>query len=1095
MSLVSSALDVSFFDGRVRLEAYGPPHGDCVFIPTDRYGALGEDAHRIMAELGLSAPVRPDPDELERGYAIVRHHAGILVFVVLPKIGDPPVFERNLRDAFDDALLANVKETWIFAPFDHLRLQRLFSLLCAIRDSAWLERVDGQIFISTTRAVSTDDFWALSDALEHNVFTGLSSSNESGQTEAQPPLDADPKPGSSQPSDEAGGQTSSGTQQKESHSAEAVLDQAFRNRTLSFGDDLKLVLRRAVSFLRAQRTGKRKMRAHELLFVAAACGAPLTRDWSYEGNPLQRLAAALFGLLDDGKTDEFANAFVSGKGTGFVLSWNVAKDVAGLREAQLVSFLLEECSAWLRHAADIAVAAGRSEVGVGDFVAALWLAQSGSHVDLLGKLGIDVARLKQAFERVGSPPEPPLIPQDASLRKIIELLADAYVAARVQQVRRHLEHDLAAEEDRINYGPYADAFAAFLTDEGTSGPISISIQAPWGAGKSSLMQMIRTRIDVGWKQERPRMGATIGKVLKVLDDLEYRTGRIVHAVPKVEQGKAVFPQRLTVWFNAWKYENVEQVWAGLVDAIISQVSERLDPVERELFLLRLNMARIDDGVIRKKIHARIFSYWVASVGKVAGALLAFGLAALGIGSALGGAPGEHAEALNTLKHVLLSGAGASQLGLIAFLWSKFNQKQEKVKEEPATYSLAEYIREPDYDKSAGVIHQIHHDLRRVLDVLPQRWRDGRKVAEPIVIFIDDLDRCSPTKVASVVEGVNAFLASNLCECLFVIGMDPQMVAAALEHAHKDIKAQLPSYEQNVPMGWRYMDKFVQLPFTIPPAKKEHYRGFVDLLMSLGQEPADDAGVAVPEASAAASPTGGAQAGAGAAAVPAQVADAPVAQAAPGPESTTPLSKIELAKQARKAEGRKEAKDSVPGAPVGAETPSAKAAPAQPDSRMREKESRDTGILLGTILDHFQCSPREIKRYVNFIRLILILRRARQEKPEPVPTIAQYASWVVICLRWPDMARWLMWGSESLREEARTPSCNALAGLLAQRLHVMEEAARQNPDAWAEQAARSLGLPATGVPWLLDPDVREFFIKESAAAGGMPVSQGASIGFY
>ena len=60
------------------------------------------------------------------------------------------------------------------------------------------------------------------------------------------------------------------------------------------------------------------------------------------------------------------------------------------------------------------------------------------------------------------------------------------------------------------------------------------------------------------------------------------------------------------------------------------------------------------------------------------------------------------------------------------------------------------------------------------------------------------------------------LASDTYRCMFLIGMDPQMIAAALEKAHEEIRERLPSYERGVPLGWRFMDKFVQLPFTIPP---------------------------------------------------------------------------------------------------------------------------------------------------------------------------------------------------------------------------------------------------------------------------------------
>lgn len=69
-----------------------------------------------------------------------------------------------------------------------------------------------------------------------------------------------------------------------------------------------------------------------------------------------------------------------------------------------------------------------------------------------------------------------------------------------------------------------------------------------------------------------------------------------------------------------------------------------------------------------------------------------------------------------------------------------------------------------------------------------------------MIFSDDLDRCSPGKVSSVVEGVSMLLATDEYSCMFVIGMDPQMVAAALEKAHEDVREKLPSYERAVPLG-------------------------------------------------------------------------------------------------------------------------------------------------------------------------------------------------------------------------------------------------------------------------------------------------------
>ncbi len=60
----------------------------------------------------------------------------------------------------------------------------------------------------------------------------------------------------------------------------------------------------------------------------------------------------------------------------------------------------------------------------------------------------------------------------------------------------------------------------------------------------------------------------------------------------------------------WRYQSSDQVWAGLADAIVRQVSDRLSPYEREKFLLRLNLNRVDTQVIRNKIWDFILNIFI-----------------------------------------------------------------------------------------------------------------------------------------------------------------------------------------------------------------------------------------------------------------------------------------------------------------------------------------------------------------------------------------------------------------------------------------------------------------------------------------------------
>ena len=72
-------------------------------------------------------------------------------------------------------------------------------------------------------------------------------------------------------------------------------------------------------------------------------------------------------------------------------------------------------------------------------------------------------------------------------------------------------------------------------------------------------------------------------------------------------------RRVTIWFNAWKYDSTSQVWAGLADAIVQQVGERLGPVKRELFWFSLQLGRLDSGKIRRKVYEQVVGQFLERV--------------------------------------------------------------------------------------------------------------------------------------------------------------------------------------------------------------------------------------------------------------------------------------------------------------------------------------------------------------------------------------------------------------------------------------------------------------------------------------------------
>jgi hypothetical protein len=673
----------------------------------------------------------------------------------------------------------------------------------------------------------------------------------------------------------------------------------------------------------------------------------------------------------------------------------------------------------LKKAHEISLIGGKSAVGVDHLVEAL--------------LSLEKSRLQQSLERMAIRPE---------------ALLQEYRDAKLGQIAMTLHNDVATGEDRLGYNSYAEAITEFLTHAKTPPPLSISIHAPWGGGKSSLMKLIREKLDPTMERDahnpKARSSALLEKKLRlgtVLALLDQQESFTVAAAPDATR-------LWTIWFNAWKYETSEQVWAGLVDAIVSQIGERLPLLEREKFLLKLQLTRIDDGIIRRKIYDRVVTIWWSKVRAWALAGGGVIVSLFGLRVAAPSLPEEIQKAVE-----LWSGSGmlATQIILSLYLVGMYFQNRSKTHQEPATFSLSEYIRVPDYNKSVGEIHQIHADLRRVLAVVPKK---GDEIDNsPIVIFIDDLDRCSPMKIASVVEGVSMLLASDTYRCMFVIGMDPQMIAAALEKAHEDVRKQLPRYERTVPLGWRFMDKFIQLPFTIPPSSRERLEEYVSWL-----------GGAAPTAQRVEPKPGGA--------TPKTIDTTP--KTGTSGSSTGARQKIEDFVGGKEA--AKPAPDSVPVTAF--------------------VESRDVGQITRKVAKYTVGNPREVKRMVNLARLYLSLRDARRRRDEAwrSPDLDQYARWIAVTLRWPDMMRWLQWGAD----EASWSNDDGANELVVRRLSILETEAAGASSAkdWREKLSAQLHVPSElETDWACDPKLFDFFREEGNRDASKRLSIAAHQNFW
>lgn len=703
-------------------------------------------------------------------------------------------------------------------------------------------------------------------------------------------------------------------------------------------------------------------------------------------------------------------------------------------------------SAWnLFQYADITLRTGVLPEGGGDaappldvrhFMAAYIYNQSGleDHIRDLQELGLDLMAWSNAFLGQMAKLYPYELEGWKALHRVV-FSSEPDIPEEVEGPSTHIATDMWTLKDTLGYRAYAYAISRFMTHRQTRPPLTISIQAPWGGGKTSLMRMIQHSLDPGAladvkeEAEQPRGEVTVGQALKEIDEwISMNTQKALPPVPASADRKL-----LTVWFNAWKYESVNQVWAGLVDEIMHQVAARLSIKDRELFWLRLNLKRVDADKIRHRIHERIFRYWWRAMR-----YLIIGLGGMFLASLLLALAGW----LTTTGSVMTvgwAGAALSTVGSALTAISKYFSAKKEVEKEPAAVSLGEYLDIPNYSAEMGFIHRVEADLRRVLDSVPKQYY-------PIVIFIDDLDRCSPAKVGQVVEAVNLFLAGDFPKCMFIIGMDTEMVAAALQAAHKEMISCLPA-DAGIPVGWRFMDKFVQLPFLIPPTEKDNLTRYTTALLTAQEA------------------------------------------TAPEDETVNELVKQSVERVTGKASVESESERLKKEHQL-SDTQAARVKDQLEAQVIRRK--LDEGIekfndqnpeireVIATATSYFRGNPRELKRFINAFRFQYFLWWAQRAQGLEVPSLGQLLRWTVLSMKWPEVVRWLRRsGGNEWQATAQAAQGNGQKPALSTRLKLIEEISGKaiNLSAWQEEAQAALRLKPETTPWLSDDDLLEFFHNE------------------
>jgi len=413
-----------------------------------------------------------------------------------------------------------------------------------------------------------------------------------------------------------------------------------------------------------------------------------------------------------------------------------------------------------------------------------------------------------------------------------------FVEPKPGRARPRITPDVESPVDLIGFHDDVRTLAAVIADRETSPPLCIALLGPWGSGKSSFVRQVTDRVA----------------------ELAHRS--------RGDAATSVFAGEIRqIRFNAWQYHD-DHLWVGLVDHLFrnlgapeAHADAREVHAEREELRTRLaglKAVKADspltwrwrllmsgvDRAERRRRRLAVAGYAVAGVLGIAAAITGWALwhnailAAAGAVVALGAVL---TPALTTARAALAP--VKSTLDKLRHDVDKREERfetevretEERLRRLDAASRLGDLIEEAKsgrYGDYQGVFARVREDLADLSADLAdarEQWLlaggKGKPPLERIVLYIDDLDRCPPSKVIEVLAAVHLLLA--LPAFVVVVAVDPRWLRRCLDQHHEEL------FGAGETRRTEYLDKIFQIVFALRPMGSAADE-LIDALMPIGQ---------------------------------------------------------------------------------------------------------------------------------------------------------------------------------------------------------------------------------------------------------------------
>jgi Cdc6-like AAA superfamily ATPase len=311
------------------------------------------------------------------------------------------------------------------------------------------------------------------------------------------------------------------------------------------------------------------------------------------------------------------------------------------------------------------------------------------------------------------------------------------------------------------------------TNENT--PMTIGIYGEWGSGKTSFLKMVE---------------------------------------------KELIANKISpIWFNAWKYDQEDNLWSALIQTILDQAQVSGKWYQRAWIKIKLWARQI-----RFKSGTWEFSKVLALT------FVRIAIFLISAGIFLGWSVQDITDFLNQFSvnifpnnPVITALIIKSAVAVVGIVVAK-PESLLKLFEVKLGIDYSKLSQKQSYKEHIAFLDQFNNEFQHIID----RIGGGK----PLVVIIDDLDRCLPEKAVQVLEAIKLFL--DVKNCVFLLAVDREVVERAIAVKYKELIATTEKFNGSSSslstfLGENYFEKIIQLPFSLPPIARTDIENLITWL--------------------------------------------------------------------------------------------------------------------------------------------------------------------------------------------------------------------------------------------------------------------------